>query len=286
MLDLQTLFAHVTTGTYASWYLVMIAFFAGLLVSFTPCIYPMIPITAGILNAQAGRSFIANFVHALTYACGIATVYATLGYLAATTKLIFGSWLAQPWFIIVVVALFLYLALSMIGVYDLYIPPFFMRSSSLESGERSLLHTFSFGMLSGSITSPCLTPALAMLLGIVAKQGNPFVGFLTLFSFALGMSVVLILVGTFSGALTLLPSSGGWMEDLKKMFGFFMLAGCVSFARPLLSLLQVNACYALVAACASAMYLRNARQSKVSLGLGIAALGVTLTYLTKLVALF
>ena len=202
---MQSLVETLNTGSYSNIYLIGLAFAAGLLVSFTPCIYVMIPVTAGILNTQRSRSFLRSFILAVAYILGIATVHASLGYLSATTSVLFGSWMANPYVIGVVAAFFIYLAGSMLDLYDLYIPQFLMRTTELQSNG-SLLSTYLLGMLSGTIASPCLTPALAVLLGIVAKQANPIMGFVTLFSFSLGMGTLLLLVGTFSSTLTLLIS--------------------------------------------------------------------------------
>lgn len=215
------------------WLLIIVAFLAGILVSLTPCIYPMIPITIGILHIQHQQSLLYNFFSALTYVAGIASVYATLGYVSATSSLIFGRWLASPWFVFLIVLFFLYLAFSMFGFYEIYTPRFLSRS---DSGQRkpSLLTNFILGVISGTVASPCLTPALALLLGVAAQQANPLSGLLILFSFAMGMGVLLIVVGTFSGVLSMLPRAGEWMEDIKRLFGFIMLGVCINFMQPFL----------------------------------------------------
>ena len=89
---MQSLVETLNTGSYSNIYLIGLAFAAGLLVSFTPCIYVMIPVTAGILNTQRSRSFLRSFILAVAYILGIATVHASLGYLSATTSVLFGSW--------------------------------------------------------------------------------------------------------------------------------------------------------------------------------------------------
>lgn len=216
-----------------AWLLIIIAFLAGVLVSFTPCVYPMIPITIGILHIQQQQSLLYNFFSALSYVTGIAAVYAGLGYISATSSLIFGRWLANPWFIFFIVLFFLYLAFSMFGFYEIYTPRILSGANSVDR-KPSLFTNFILGIISGTVASPCLTPALALLLGIAAQQASPILGFLILFAFALGMGVLLIIVGTFSGALALLPRAGEWMEDIKRIFGFIMLGVCVNFIQPFL----------------------------------------------------
>src|SRR3989337_1808077 len=109
-MDITQLLQQASTTQQPMWYLFLLAFFAGVLVSFTPCVYPMIPITAGILQMRAQRSLMYNFLSAFVYILGMALVYALLGYFAATASIIFGKWLANPWLIGAFVLLFLYFA--------------------------------------------------------------------------------------------------------------------------------------------------------------------------------
>ena len=215
-------------------YVLIIAFLIGIAASLTPCIYPMIPITMGILQSQASKSVWRNFILSTSYVAGIATVYAVLGYLAATTSLILGQWLANPWFIFFLILLFLYLAFSMFGFYEIYIPRFMTKGSNIKSNG-SVLYTFLFGAISGTATSPCLTPALAILLGYVAKRGNPLIGFATLFTFSFGMGLLLIIIGTFSNSITTLPRAGAWMNEIKKFFGFLLIGVSVYFTQSFVS---------------------------------------------------
>jgi len=216
-------------------YILLIAFLIGIATSFTPCIYPMIPITIGILQSQASTSIARNFLVSTAYVTGIATVYATLGYFAATTTMILGQWLANPWFIMLLVLLFLYLAFSMFGFYEIYMPKFLSSSNSKIKTKGSILYSFLFGAVSGTAASPCLTPPLALLLGYVAKQGSPLIGFVTLFVFSFGMGLLLITVGTFSNTITNLPRAGAWMNEIKKFFGFLLIGVSIYFAQPLIN---------------------------------------------------
>jgi len=253
------------------WYLIGLAFLAGLLVSFTPCVYPMIPITAGILNAQASQSIWYNLLSALTYISGIALIYATLGYLSATSTLMFGSWLSNPWMIAIVIMLFIYLSGTMFGWYELHLPSFLTKRDNVQA-KGSLAHSFVYGLISGTVATPCLTPPLAVLLGIVAKQGNPLLGFVTLFSFSLGMGMLLLLIGTFSSTLTLLPHTGLWMELIKTVFGFFILSACIHLAGPFLASGVTMLGYFLICCAATVYYLMKVRTSSLALVLGILSL--------------
>ncbi|MCB9492882.1 MAG: sulfite exporter TauE/SafE family protein [Epsilonproteobacteria bacterium] len=263
----------------SAWFILVLAFLAGVIISFTPCVYPMIPITIGILQSQAQNSVLRNFLAACSYVLGIALVYATLGYIAATTSIIFGQWLGNPWFIALVVAFFLYLAFSLFGFYDIYLPSFLTQRSQINAG-KSLFHTFIFGMLAGTVASPCLTPALAVLLGFAAQQ-NPITGFLMLFAFSLGMGLLLVLAGTFASTMTLLPQAGVWMGDFKKAFGFIVLAVCVYFLDPLLDDQIITLLYAAVTASAGLYFLvmdRNKHWIKQGLGLLLAIAATALIW--------
>ena len=240
-------------------YMLLLAFVAGLLVSFTPCVYPMIPITLGILQSQATQSVSRNFMLTFSYVLGLAAVHATLGYIAATTSIVFGQWLANPWFILFMILFFLYFAFSMFGFYEIYMPRF-LSSSSQGSPRGSLLSSFLFGVISGTAASPCLTPVLAVILGFVAHQGSPLFGVAALFLFALGMGTLLIVVGTFSGMLVLLPRAGMWMESVKKVFGFMMLAACVYIAKPILNDMVSIALYAAIGIGAIVYFVTNLRK--------------------------
>ncbi len=274
--DIKSLLEDAITTQSSAWYILLLAFLAGILVSFTPCLYPMIPITAGILQAQAGKSMTHNFLSALSYVTGIATIYATLGYVSAKFAIMFGKWLASPFFMVAIALFFLYFAFSMLGFYDMYMPSFLSGGTQLAGKRGSLLYSFLFGLVSGTVASPCLTPALALLLGMAAKEGNPLMGFLTLFSFSMGMGVLLILIGTFSSTITLLPRSGEWMNYIKQAFGFLMLAMCVYFLQPLLPLMVRLGCYGLVSASGTIFYFSQAKKSSVALVLGILGLLATI----------
>jgi len=222
---------HAAQTGESLWLLLLLAFLAGIVTSFTPCIYPMIPITVGVLQAQGSKTFLHNLLSAICYVLGIAFVYAGLGYFAASASLLFGQWAANPWMVGFIVLFFMYLAFSMFGFYEIYIPGFLHRRGEVQT-RGSLIKIFIFGMISGTVTSPCLTPALAILLAMVAKNANPLVGFFSLFFFALGMGILLVVVGVSSGVLNLLPRAGLWMVEVKRALGFLLIGMCVYFSTP------------------------------------------------------
>ena len=199
----------------------------GLLMSFTPCIYPMIPITMGILQSQ-GNSFsiFKNAMLALSYTFGIAFTFAILGLTAALTGQLFGSIMQNIFVLIILICWLSYMAFGMIGFYEIFLIKKatdninFVKNKSLLN---NLLTTFIFGALSGTIASPCLSPGLALLLTVVAAMANAIKGFFLLFSFGLGLGIPLTIIGTFSGSLKILPKAGSWMIEVKRLFGFLLL---------------------------------------------------------------
>lgn len=211
----------------------LLVFLLGLLMSLTPCIYPMIPITAGILQSQATKSIFISFLLALSYTVGIATTFAILGLLAAFAGQAMGNLMYQPAFILPLVALLFYLSLAMIGVFDLYIPRFLQPRDHHVTGG-SFISAFAFGAVSGIVASPCLSPGLVCLLCLVTTLGSKLIGFLLLFSFGIGLGIPLLIIGTFSSSLSLLPRAGMWMVEVKKIFGFFMMGMCFYFLDPIL----------------------------------------------------
>ena len=212
---------------------IFLVFLLGLFMSLTPCIYPMVPITAGILQSQGSKSIIMSFFLALSYTCGIATTFAILGLLAAFAGQAMGQLMYHPAFIIPLVALLVYLAFSMIGLYDMYVPRFLQPKDHKVNGG-SFISVFAFGAISGIVASPCLSPGLVCLLCIVSTLGSKLLGFILLFAFGVGLSVPLLLIGTFSSSLSLLPRAGMWMVEVKKIFGFVMLGMCFYFLDPIL----------------------------------------------------
>lgn len=210
----------------------LLAALLGLLLSLTPCIYPMIPITIGILQAHNSNSFWHNASRALAYTCGIATTFALLGLLSAFTGTLFGSLMASPFVIVPMVTVLLYLTGAMIGFYDMYVPRFFNQNNTGTGG--SLLAAFSFGAASGTVASPCLSPGLVLLLSIVSTTGNPITGFVLLFAFGIGLSIPLLIIGTFSGSMHVLPRAGMWMVYVKQLFGIAMIGICLYLLKPLI----------------------------------------------------
>lgn len=225
----------------------------GALLSLTPCIYPMIPITVSILKAQSSHSFLRNFLVALSYTCGISLTYAVFGLLASSLGPIWGTLLTNPLFVLPLVALLIYCALSMFDLYDLYIPRFMLRAKGPSKFNNSLLSAFVFGAVSGTIASPCVSPGLALVLSIVATIGNLFIGFALLFAFGIGLSLPLLIIGTFSTSASMLPKAGMWMVEIKKLLGLVLLGLCFYYLQNIMPWAYVLA-LAAVFCCIAGVY--------------------------------
>jgi cytochrome c-type biogenesis protein len=199
-------------------------FGAGLLTSLTPCIYPMIPITAGIISGTAGVNATRGRVVSLTlaYVAGLALLYALLGLLAGMTGTLFGTVSANPWARLVTGNLLLLFGLGMLDVFRFGAPQRVTAwASGLQGG--SYPAVFLLGATSGIVAAPCGAPAFAAVLTWVSTTGSPMLGFIYLFVFSLGMTALLVLVGIFSGVLTRLPRSGTWMVWIKRAAGVILL---------------------------------------------------------------
>jgi len=196
------------------------AFLGGLLTSFTPCVYPMIPITAGYVGSRnLGGSKVRGFILSLSYVLGVALTYSFLGVFAAATGRFFGQVSTNPYAYLIVANIIILLGLSMLDVFT--IPSFVPKSASSERG--GIGGAIIIGMASGFVAAPCTAPVLGVMLAYVASTGNILLGWSLLFVFSLGMGVLLVLVGTFSGLVAALPRSGEWMVKVKKGIGFLMI---------------------------------------------------------------
>ncbi|MFA5999139.1 MAG: cytochrome c biogenesis protein CcdA [Candidatus Babeliales bacterium] len=251
----------IVQNTNSNWVRFLFAFLLGLLLSLTPCIYPMIPITIGILHRNQHASLFRNFLGSLCYAFGLSTTFALLGLLAAFAGASFGSLLSQPIFVLVLVLFIGYMSLTMIGVIDLAIPSFMQKSVQLSSAFGPFLSAYLFGLISGSVASPCVSPGLALLLTIVATMGHVLAGFMLLFVFGIGMSVPLIIIGTFSSSMNALPRAGQWMVEIKKLLGFLMLATCFYYLSNILPAMVVSILFTLYLLFAALFYIIDAQKN-------------------------
>ncbi len=200
-------------------------FGAGLLTSFSPCIFPMIPITAGIISGSgaAGEAPRRRVVgRTFTYVLGVALFYAIMGLLAGLTGTLFGTVASNPWVRLAVANLLVLFALALFDVFPVNAPQRLAAwAASLSGG--SYPAVFLVGATSGIVAAPCGAPAFAAVLTWVAATHSGTLGFVYLFVFSLGMTVVLAAVGIFSGLLTVLPKPGPWMVWIKRLSAVVLL---------------------------------------------------------------
>ena len=196
------------------------SFIAGFFASLTPCVYPVIPIIAGYIGGEAEGSRKKGFSLSVFYVIGMAVTYSALGAFAALSGRIFGEVQSNPIAHIIVANIIILFGLSMLGVFVLPVPSF---SRSSGGKGRGAIGAAGMGFVSGFVTAPCTVPVAGVLLAYVAGRQNLYFGISLLFTFELGMGLILILVGTFVGLLTSLPKSGAWMSRIEKAFGVFMI---------------------------------------------------------------
>jgi len=199
-------------------------FAAGVATSLTPCIYPMIPITAGVLGGAGavGRSRRRTVMVTLVYVLGLSLVYALLGLIAGLTGTLFGTISANRWSNLAFGNLLLLAALAMFDVIPLRAPTRIVAWAA-RLGADSLGGAFLMGATSGLVAAPCGAPAFAAVLTWVAATQSAIWGFVCLFVFSLGMTAVLVVVGLVSGTIAAMPRSGTWMIWIKRAAGTLML---------------------------------------------------------------
>jgi thiol:disulfide interchange protein DsbD len=207
------------------WLMIVTFFGAGLLLSLTPCVLPMVPILSGIIAGEGddvspGR----GLTLATSYVLGMALVYTAAGIAAAMAGAQLQAFFNQPWVLVLFAGLFVVLALGMFGLYDLQMPNALQsRLANVSSRQKSgtLIGAFVMGALSSLIVTACVAPALIAALSFMAKTGDVVTGGAALFAMSLGMGAPLLLVGAAQGKL--LPKAGPWMVMIKGAFGFMFL---------------------------------------------------------------
>jgi cytochrome c-type biogenesis protein len=204
---------------------VVALFLAGLATSLTPCVYPMIPITAGILGGAGavGRSRGRSVALTLIYVLGLALVYSLLGLLAGLSGNLFGTVSSSPWALLLMGNLLLVFGLALLDVFRISVPARLAAWSGRFRSD-STGGVFALGATSGLVAAPCGAPAFAAVLTFVSTTRSAWLGFLYLFVFSLGLTALLVVVGLFSGGLAALPQAGKWTLGIKRVGGVLLLA--------------------------------------------------------------
>lgn len=242
--------------------LTLFSFFGfGLLLAFTPCVFPMIPILSGIIIGQGKQlSTRKAFSLSLAYVLAMALAYTVVGVLAALFGTNLQIWFQNPWVLSSFAGIFVVLSLSMFGFYDVQMPSFIQvklnnLSNKQESGK--LISAAIMGVLSALIVGPCVTAPLVGALIYIGQTGDTILGGAALFCLGLGMGAPLLVIGTSAGKI--LPRAGMWMEAVKGIFGVLMLAVAIWLLARILPPLMTQLLWALLLI-VSAVYMGALRQ--------------------------
>ena len=212
-------------------FVLLLLFAGGLALNLTPCVYPVIPLTVSFFGGQAKGETGRVFGLATLYVLGMATTYSALGVAAALSGKLFGAALQSPWVLGAVAIVLVLLALSMFGLYDIRVPTVLMQKTGARTGRAG---AYAMGLLVGIVAAPCVGPFVLGLLAFVAARQNAALGFLFFFVLSLGLGLPYLFLAAFSGSLTRLPRAGEWMEGVKSIFGWVLLAMAAYFLRTVL----------------------------------------------------
>ncbi|MGB6292442.1 MAG: protein-disulfide reductase DsbD [Vibrio anguillarum] len=218
-----------------SWWTPLLFLALGVGLAFTPCVLPMYPILTSIVLGRGQLSQQRALILSFIYVQGMALTYTVLGLVVASAGLQFQAAMQHPYVLIGLSTLFVLLALSMFGVYTLQLPSkvqTWLNSLSNKQQGGNSVGVFAMGAISGLVCSPCTTAPLSGALLYVAQSGDLFTGAIALYALAMGMGIPLILVAVFGNKL--LPKAGGWMERVKTLFGFILLAAPIFLLERLL----------------------------------------------------
>ncbi len=214
------------------WLAFLLVFVGGVVTSLTPCVYPLIPITVSIFGANESTGILKSFLLSLVYVFGIVLIYSILGVVVASTGALFGGVMANPFVIGFISLVLVTLGLSMFGVFEIQLPSSVQNKLNTVGGT-GFVGAFGMGTVAGVIAAPCTGPALAAVLAYIATTQSLFLGFWLMFTYALGMGILFICIGTFSGLLSALPRSGGWMYILENIFGIAIITMALYFLKDL-----------------------------------------------------
>ena len=219
------------------WLAFLLVFAGGILTSLTPCVYPLIPITVSIFGANESAGLFKSFLLSVVYVIGIVVMYSILGVAVASTGAVFGQIMANLWIVGFISLILVTLGLSMFGVFEIRLP-YAVQNRLNTVGGTGFAGAFAMGTVAGVIAAPCTGPALAVVLTYIATTGSLFLGFWLMFTYALGMGLLFIGIGTFSGLLSALPRSGGWMYVLENIFGIAIITMALYFLKDVFPVLQ------------------------------------------------
>lgn len=207
----------ILQGNYLDYIFV---FLGGVVMSFTPCVYPLLPVTVGYIGARSSGSKLRGFILSVIYVTGVAITYSVLGLIAALTGRLFGLIAVHPISHIIAGIVFIIFGIALLDVFNISLPEVSLQNRIKLSGFFSV---FILGLVSGLVVGPCTAPALGAILIYIGSRQNIIYGMSLMFTFAYGVGTVLILAGTFSGLLVNLPKSGPWLVKIKKVCGLILI---------------------------------------------------------------
>jgi thioredoxin:protein disulfide reductase len=211
---------------------ILIIFVWGLALNLTPCIYPLIPITISYFGAQSSGNKFQSIFMGVFYALGMAVTYSLMGLFAALTGSLLGTALQNPMVIIFIALIFIALASSMFGLWEIRVPQKLALAGN--KNRSGYFGSLMMGLLVGFIAAPCIGPIVLSLLVYVGKLGNPLMGFFLFFVLSLGLGVPYIFLAAFSSSINKLPRSGEWMISVKLIFGFVLVIMAINTLAPLI----------------------------------------------------
>jgi thiol:disulfide interchange protein DsbD len=229
-------------------------FFGGIALNLTPCVYPLIPITASYFGGRGGdkrQGYL--LIHGVLYILGISIMNSMLGVTAALTGKLMGSLLQHPAVLIFVSSVFLLMALNFFGLWELRIPAFL--SPIISKSHTGYAGSLFMGLTLGIVAAPCIGPFIIGLLTMVAQKGDPLFGFLIFFTLSLGLGLPLFILSIFAGNLSKLPRSGEWLLWIRKFFGWIMLAMAAYFIKPVFPWRDLGTYILVIVIFASGVYL-------------------------------
>ena len=197
-----------------------VSFLAGFLVSFSPCIYPLIPITLGIVGVATSSSKVKGFLISFIFVLGISTVYTTLGIVSSLLGVLLGDLFINSITYLILAVVFMILGACHFGIIKIKIPFF---TPNYQPNNKGLLSIYILGMVSGLAVIPCNFPVLGTILSLISVKANIIYGALALFLFSLGYGVILIVLGLFTGLIRKLPKQGLWLIIVNKLFSSVLI---------------------------------------------------------------
>ncbi len=207
-------------------------FVGGIALNLTPCVYPLIPITVSYFGGRSGQGQGKLILHGLFYIGGLSFANSILGVLAALTGGLMGAVLQNPVVLIIVAAILVFFATSLLGFWELRLPEGLNRMAA--KSYTGYFGTLFMGLTLGLVAAPCIGPFVLGLLTWVAGMGSPWLGFIIFFTLSLGLGLPLFLLALFSGKIEKLPRSGEWMLWVRKLMGWVLVGMAAHFVRPLL----------------------------------------------------